>query len=161
VAQRFALVAAAGELATAYGLTGWGTGEAQRAVAACFAAWLEGRGTTKAAEPMAMLAQVRAFLSAHGESRFTRWDAPADGMRTVNRAGYVRSGADGPTYYVESEVFRAEICAGFDAGAVAKVLAEAGALELGGDGRPTCKKLLPDGRRCRVYVLTPGLWGDV
>jgi putative DNA primase/helicase len=97
VAQRFALVAAAGELATAYRLTGWETGEAQRAASACFTAWLTGRGTVQASEPGAMVEQVRAFLSAHGESRFTRWDAPADGVRTINRAGYVRSGSSGPT----------------------------------------------------------------
>jgi len=161
VAQRFALAAAAGELATVYGLTGWETGEAQRAASTCFAAWLAGRGTAGAAEPAAMLKQVRAFLSAHGESRFTGWDAPADGTRTINRAGYVRRGTNGPTYYVETEVFKREVCSGFDAGAVAKELAEAGALERGGDGRLTKKTLLPDGRNTRVYVITPGLWEEV
>jgi len=160
VAQRFALVAAAGELATAYGLTGWTTSEAERAALACFTAWLAGRGTDKPAEPVAMLAQVRSFLSAHGESRFTRWDTPADGARTINRAGYVRNGIDGPTYYVEAEAFKRELCSGFDAGAVAKALAEAGTLEAGGDGRLTRKALLPDNRRARVYVITPALWGD-
>lgn len=160
VAQRFALVAAAGELATVYGLTGWETGEAQRAAQACFAAWVAGRGTTEASEPLMMLEQVRAFLSMHGESRFTRWDAPADGVRTINRAGYVRSGSAGPTYYVEAEVFKREVCAGFDARAVATVLADAGALEAGGDGRFTKKTLLPDDRRTRVYVITPTLWVD-
>lgn len=160
VAQRFALVAAAGELATAFKLTGWATGEAQRASSACFRAWMDGRGTAGASEPAAMLEQVRAFLSAHGESRFTAWDAEAGDRATINRAGFRKDGTDGPTYYVESEAFKREVCAGFDAGAVAKVLAAAGALEVGGDGRLTCKPLLPDKRRARVYVITPALWGD-
>lgn len=159
VAQRFALVAAAGELASAYRLTGWQTDEARHAAQACFAAWLAGRGTAGASEPVAMLGQVRAFLSAHGESRFTRWDTPADGVRTINRAGYVRTGSDGPTYYVETEAFKRDVCSGFDHRAVEQALSNAGALDVGGDGRPTRKTALPDKRRTRVYVITPALWG--
>lgn len=159
VADRFAIIAAAGELATVLGLTGWNTGEAERAATACFRAWQDSRGTVGNAEPAAMLAQVRAFLEAHGESRFTRCNAPEDGQRTINRAGYRRTGEDGPTYYVEVGAFRNEVCRGFDSRAVAKVLADAGALETGGDGRDTRKMLLPDGRRARVYVILPSLWG--
>jgi putative DNA primase/helicase len=159
VAQRFALVAAAGELATTYRLTGWQTGEATRAASACFAAWLAGRGTAKASEPVAMLAQVRAFLSAHGEARFTDWHADDRSPRTANRAGFRKSGTDGPTYYVETEAFRREMCAGFDYHAVEKVLVDADALAAGGDGRATQKPRLPDGRSPRVYVITPALWG--
>lgn len=158
VAQRFALVAAAGELATAYRLTGWETGEAERAARACFAAWLAGRGTAGNAEPVAMLAQVRAFLESHGESRFTAWDAPPDGVRTVNRAGYRKASADGPVFYVEREVFRREVCSGFDAAAVARVMKDAGALIPENDGSLTRTERLPDSRRIRVYVIGHGLW---
>jgi len=160
VAERFALVAAAGELATVHHLTGWQTGEAERAAQTCFAAWLAGRGTTGAAEPAAMLEQVRGFLSAHGESRFTDWNAQPGDVRTINRAGYRRKGDDGPTYYVEPEAFKRDVCAGFDPRAVSKVLADAGALKLGGDGRDTVKTRLPDNRSARVYVVLPTLWGE-
>lgn len=160
VAERFALIAAAGELATALGLTGWATGEAERGATVCFCAWLGARGTTGNAEPAAMLGQVRAFLEAHGESRFTRWDANEDGQRTINRAGYRRTGEEGPTYFVELETFRREVCKGFDHRAVTLALVDIGALERGGDGRDTQKPRLPDGRRARVYVLTPALWRD-
>lgn len=44
VASRFALVAAAGEMATDFGITGWEKGEAYQAAIACFNAWLDGRG---------------------------------------------------------------------------------------------------------------------
>lgn len=158
VADRFALIAAAGELATAYKLTGWGTGEAEQAATACFRAWLASRGTAGNAETGAMVAQVRAFLEAHGESRFTRWDATDDAPRTINRAGYRKQGDAGPLYYVEREAFRREVCAGFDAVEVARVLADRGALAVGGDGRHTQKPRLPDGRSARVYVITPALW---
>lgn len=160
VAQRFALVAAAGELATVYRLTGWETGEAQRAALACFRSWLAARGTAGASEPAAMLDQVRAFLSAHGEARFTDWHADSRTPRTINRAGFRKNGNAGPTYYIECEAFRREVCAGFDTAAVVNALDGVGALEHGGDGRPTCKPLLPDGRRARVYIVTPALWGE-
>lgn len=161
VAQRFALVAAAGELATAFKLTGWATGEAQRAAAACFRAWMAGRGTPGASEPAAMLEQVRAFLSANGEARFTPWHGNSGDRVTINRAGFRKDGPDGPTYYVEREAFRREVCSGFDHGAVAKVLAGTGALELGSKGESTRPERLPDSRTTRVYVITPAVWSDV
>lgn len=164
VAQRFALVAAAGELATAQGLTGWGEGEAESAARTCFTAWLRARGTTGAAEPAAMLAQVRLFLEKHGEARFSPWrDSDADHKpRTINRAGF-RKGKDdegGLAYYVEREVFRQEVCEGLDAQQVARVLAHAGALRLGSGGEFTRKERLPDGHSARVYVILPELWMD-
>ena len=160
VADRFALIAAAGELATAWKLTGWATGEAERAAEVCFKAWLGARGTSGDAEPAAMLAQVRGFLEAHGEARFTRWDAPEDGARTVNRAGFRKHSDGGPTYYIDRECFRREVCAGFDHQAVARMLASRGAMELGSGGETTRKERLPDGRSVRVYVVAPALWGD-
>jgi putative DNA primase/helicase len=66
VAARFGLVAYAGELATQWKLTGW---EFEAVGAACryaFASWLERRGTAGAKEPMAMVAQVRAYIEEHG-----------------------------------------------------------------------------------------------
>jgi putative DNA primase/helicase len=158
VAQRFALVAAAGELATAFGLTGWPEGEAADAARACFSAWLASRGTAGNAEPAAMLSQVRAFMERHGESRFTAWEATADGPRTINRAGYRKAGNNGPTYYVTGEVFRREVCNGFDPKEVARVLIAAGALIAGSGGESTRKERLPDGTGARVYVIGPGLW---
>lgn len=160
VADRFALVGAAGELATAMKLTGWPEGEAARAADACFRAWIASRGGTDDGERVAMLSQVRAFLETHGESRFTRWDAGDEGQRTINRAGYRRQSDDGPTFYIEREAFRREVAAGYHHGAVARVLADAGALVLGSSGEATRKERLPDGRSCRVYVVGPALWGE-
>ena len=164
VALRFALAAAAGELATCKGLTGWPQGEADRAAQSCFAAWLRARGTDGAAEPATMLAQVRLFLAQHGESRFSPWrDADESHKpRTINRAGF-RKGKDdlgGLAYYVEAEVFRGDVCVGLDPRQVARTLALHGALRLDGDGGFTRRERLPDGRKARVYVILPELWGD-
>ena len=70
VANRFALIAAGGALATALGVTGWPEGEAERAAAICFQAWLSRRGGAGNREIDAGIAQVRAFIEAHGSSRF-------------------------------------------------------------------------------------------
>lgn len=160
VADRFALIAAAGELATSYGMTGWQAGEAINAGDVCFNAWLAARGTPGNSENAAMLAQVRAFLESHGESRFTPWDTPDEGARTINRAGFRRHGGDGPTFYVEREVFRTEIAKGFDHRAVASVLKLEGALSVGSGEEVTRKERLPDNRHVRVYVITSALWGE-
>lgn len=165
VAQRFAVVAAAGELATDKGLTGWPAGEAAAAARACFAAWLRARGTAGAAEPAAMVAQVRLFLAQHGESRFSPWRDSDESHkpRTINRAGFRKSKDDdgnGLAYYIEAEVFRAEVCAGFDYRQAARVLANMGALRLDSTGGFTRRERLPDGRQARVYVVLPELWDD-
>lgn len=159
VAQRFALVAAAGELATEYGLTGWAEGEAEGAAIACFRGWIAARGTAGAAEPAAMLAQVRRFLEAHGESRFTAW---SDERRaTINRAGFRRELADGTgtEFYVLPEVFRSEVCEGFDHRAVARALADAGALLRDADGAATRKERLPGMGNTRCLRILPAIWG--
>ncbi|WP_376897483.1 DUF927 domain-containing protein, partial [Aeromonas veronii] len=68
--NRFALVAAAGELATRLGVTGWPDGEALRAVRVCLKAWLAERGHLGNKEDAATLAQIRAFMRAHQYTRF-------------------------------------------------------------------------------------------
>ena len=158
VAQRFALIAAAGELATQKGLTGWPVEEAEQAARACFRDWLAARGTKGNAEPVNMLAAVRAFLEQHGESRFTPWDADDKTPRTVNRAGFRRDTQDGPVYYIEGEAFAREITKGFSAPAVARLLIEHGCMKADADGKSSRSERLPDGRKTRVHVITPKLW---
>jgi len=126
VARRFALVAAAGELATASGLTGWAAGEASSAARICFKAWLEGFGGTGSREERAFFAQVRAFFEAHGASRFAATTDDAE-PRVVNRAGFYRDRHTGEReFLVLPEVFRREVCAGFDSRAATRWLKEHG-----------------------------------
>jgi putative DNA primase/helicase len=95
VAGRFALVGAAGELATAWGITDWQPGEAMWAARKCFDAWLSRRGGQGNQEEKAMLRQVREFIRRKGESAFTDWDRPANDTDKhapgkPDRAGYRR-----------------------------------------------------------------------
>lgn len=157
VAQRLALIGAAGELATDAGLTGWTPGEASAAARRCFCDWLAARGTAGASEPAQMLAQVRRFLEAHGEARFAPMDG--DAPRTINRAGFRRETPDGDEFLILPEVFRAEVCQGHDPKSVARALSDAGALQMGADGTATRSERLPGIGKARVYRIGAAIWG--
>ncbi|EKZ97626.1 hypothetical protein D769_19253 [Cupriavidus sp. HMR-1] len=167
VVRRFVLVAAAGELATSYGLTGWETGEAERAVRACFDAWFEGFGGAGNREERALLSQVKAFIEANGASRFQpfrtseveceeTWGGSPNDTRIINRVGFVRIGAgDLREYIVLPESFKNDICKGFDPKMATRTLMENGWLKPDSDGKPQRKERLPGLNRARCYVLTP------
>jgi hypothetical protein len=82
-AARFAVVAAAGELATRLGITGWMEGESTAAVQKCFYAWLKARGTPGPLEEEMVLKQIRAFIQAHGTSRFQQLIKAKNGKNLV------------------------------------------------------------------------------
>jgi putative DNA primase/helicase len=157
VAGRFALIAAAGELARDYGILPWPERETLRAVGRCFDDWLTARGGTGASEEQQAITQVRAFIEAHGTSRF-EWvglDAPAEGTsgfsRIIHRVGFRRRTADGAwEYHVLPQAWRNEVCKGLNPRRVAEVLAAADYLMAGNeDGK--CRY---DVKR-RIYGDTP------
>ena len=168
-ASRFALVAAAGELAIRVGVVPWQAREASNAAARCFQDWLAGRGGTGAAETTAAISAVQRFIELHGESRFTRWgngqfDTDDNPQRaTVNRAGFRRAAADGGTeYFILPEVWKTEVCAGHDFVTVARALAAADMLKVASDGRLQTMNRLPGSAnpvRC-YHVLASIMGGD-
>jgi putative DNA primase/helicase len=168
VARRFALVAAALELAGEFDLTGWGDGEGTRAVCACFRDWIWQRGGAGDHEETAILAQVRAFFETHGESRFTDWyaakkveEGQEDDLRaTSNRVGFKqKTRMSGYVYFVLPEAFKNEICQGFNPDRAAQVLKEHGWIEPDSQGKSTQKPRLPGfGKPTRCYVFTPKMW---
>lgn len=161
-ALRFALVGAAGEIATVWGVTGWPQGIALHAAADCFKAWLAQRGGAGNQEAAAMLAQVRQFFELHGDSRFTEWDRAIDdhAPKTLNRAGFRRmvENSGQIEFYVLPEVFKSEVCKGHDHRAVARLLVDRGCLETEGRGH-TRKERLPGMGNTRCYRINGNLWG--
>ncbi|MGS3139735.1 DUF927 domain-containing protein [Aeromonas sanarellii] len=158
--NRFALVAAAGELATQLGVTGWPEGEAVRAVRVCLKAWLAERGHLGNKEDAATLAQIRAFMRAHQYTRFV--DVSDPNHRPANVVGYRRNPKHGTDDALEFWVDPSgwvEITSGRDAKKAAKLSAKAGYL-LGGAGRYQLLRPLPTGKRARVYVLTDLVLAD-
>ena len=78
LADRFALVAVAGEIATEAGVTGWPQGEAWRASVACFKSMLAVRpGGTGSGEREAMLSQVKRWLQS-SLGRLITWNRAVD-----------------------------------------------------------------------------------
>jgi uncharacterized protein (DUF927 family) len=129
-AQRFSLIAAAGELATEFGLTGWDRGEASESAARCLESWIAGRGTAGDAG----INQVRRFLEAHGASRFqairNQEEDLLENHVVQNRAGYVRKTSAGEVEFLMfPETFKNEVCVGFDYQRVARSLEARGLLE--------------------------------
>jgi putative DNA primase/helicase len=185
--RRFALIAAAGEMATTAGLTGWPPGEAIRAAHTCFNAWLTLRGGAGSSEKTNMLRQVRSFLEANGEGRFTYWHRASDDRvaKTLNKAGVRRMlnaegkpiktnsqhnaeygeamhPVDGESvsyeYFVLAETFKGEVCKGYDVQAVCAVLLEHGCLTVKEPGRFTIKTKLPGIGPSRCYSIPPTIF---
>jgi putative DNA primase/helicase len=107
VARRFALVAAAGEMATRAGITGWAKGAATAAVFVCFSAWIEARGGVGRAEERELLRRLRSFLQAN-EHRFEWWERAHDDRspKTLNRAGFRKRFYMGEAIESDSDVQR-------------------------------------------------------
>lgn len=156
VAERFAVVAFAGELASSCRITGWPKGEATQGVATCFKAWLQRRGGSGSADTDELLSRVRAFFEAHGESRLEPLRNPEGTAPVRDRVGFRRFDEVGLTeYLVLQEAFRRELCAGFDVRLAARTLAEAGWLKRSGDGRPSQAVRIPGLGAIRVFVFDP------
>ncbi len=165
-ADRFALVGAAGELATSWGLTGWPPGEAMQAARRCYEGWLSARGGAGDHESGSMLAQVRRFLEAHGEARFVDWNRPATkddhAPRVMNRCGYRRyDETDGPHWYIFPESFKAEVCKGHDWKTVSALLHQRGYLEVKASEQDrssyVTRHTLPGEGQRRVYHILPAI----
>lgn len=190
VATRFALVGLAGELASAAGITGWEPDEAINAAKACYEAWLDDRGGSGNSEEMAMVRQVRQFFEADGAARFTWMHRMADdhAPATMKRAGVrqlksndgvpIESDRDHMTqfgdkispedaaytetdFFVFSQVFKQEVCKGFNYMTVARLLAKKGVLVHAGsvkDRRLTVRKRVPAMGSIYLYHITSAIF---
>ena len=153
VCGRFGVVAAAGELATEWGILPWEIGEATKAAAICFRAWLSERGGIGAGEDQAAIRQVRAFFEQHATSRFPEI---RDELRTINRCGWRRRDGAGWEFLVLPEAWKSEVCRGIDGEVAAKALADRRLLKREGKNL-TCKVTIPEHGRPRVYVVSGAL----
>lgn len=157
--NRFALVAAAGELATRLGVTGWPEGESVRAVRVCLKAWLAERGHLGNKEDAATLEQVRGFVTAHQYTRFADW-FNAD-HRPANMVGFRKVESDGVSFFVLPPGW-AEITKGRDPKRAAHLCLEAGYLLASKDKKrlQRLSRLPGMGKAVRVYVLTERVLAD-
>lgn len=189
VGRRFALLAVAGELAAAAGVTGWPQGEAERGVRACFNAWLASRGGIGDAEENSMLRQVQRLLEERGASSFAwvhrvgddRAPNPTDRWgfrRLVDSNGKAITPASGGNdeysracdvldsegteveYFVLPEAFRGKLCEGFDPVTVARLLVKRGHLMPEPGGRLDRKEYIKGHGPARVYRIKASILAD-
>jgi putative DNA primase/helicase len=129
VAKRFAIVAAAGEMATGAGITGWQAGQATTAVMTCLDNWLDNYGRDGEHEQRQIIKHIQAFIEQHGSSRFEPRHSHkcADfEPKTSNRVGYrnIKTG----DYYFLMNTFDMQVCPPFNSKAVLQVLDDANLL---------------------------------
>ena len=131
VAQRFALIAAGGEIAARAGILPWERGVAVASAGKVFEDWLRARGGSAPAEERQAIEALRSFLQAHGQSRFiAAWGYDEDKRAVHNLAGF-RQQPDsngGWDYYVNSAAWK-EVCAGMDPRRTAAILVAKGYIE--------------------------------
>ncbi|MCW8088039.1 DUF927 domain-containing protein [Sabulicella glaciei] len=163
-AHRFALVAAAGELATGAGVLPWEPDEASRAALACFKAWRAARaGGDGPAEAAAAVDAVRHFIELHGQSRFVALsEAEGSEARNVDkraavmsRAGWCKRDKDGtPRYLIFPQVWARDVVPGHDPEAAARAVLKAGFLIAQGSGRLQRAERVPgEAGSLRFYVV--------
>jgi uncharacterized protein (DUF927 family) len=176
VARRMSLIAAAGELASMFGVLPWPEGEAMNAAATGLRAWIKARGGTGAGEDTQAIAAVRRFIEQHGESRFSllqpagrndpdaadaaATEGGADDHETITtrltiyRAGYRRTGPDGGLFLIFPEQWRTEVCRGLDPDRAAAALSAAGFLEKGEGRNWPRKQRIPGIGTTRLYTVS-------
>jgi uncharacterized protein (DUF927 family) len=154
VAKRFAIVAAAGEMATLAGITGWQAGQATTAVMTCLDNWLDNYGRDGEHEQRQIIEHIKAFIEQHGSSRFQPCHIHMHQdfeTKITNRAGY--HNYDTGEYYFSTSTFD-EVCSPFSKSKVLQVLDEVGLLNVTESDRKTCRVPLPFKKnRSRVYAV--------
>lgn len=149
VAQRFGLLAAAGELAVEFGVLPWPAGEPTTAARICFEAWLAARGGDGPAEIDDAIELLRATI----ERDTSRFQDIRCKRAVTQRLGFIRSGDDETEYLIQRESWRA-LMAGRDASRLARELADRGILKRDGEGRANRHERLPGQKKPeRVYVV--------
>jgi putative DNA primase/helicase len=151
VANRFSLVAFAGELAIRLGIVPWPAGAVLTAAQRLFVAWLDQRGGVEPAEIRAGIEQVRKFIEQYGSSRFD----PLEGTdRPVHdRLGWRRGLGSEQEWLIPPQVWKDPVCRGHNPTLVARALADRGML-VRGEGNNLARNEWVEGRSRRVYVLT-------
>lgn len=154
VAKRFALVAAAGEMAQHFGIVPWQPGEAFEACARLFGEWLRARGHSGNQEIEDGIEQVRRTIERDGSARFQPWDDPTKQVR--DRLGFVRLTdpiGGQRTFYIYPNSWK-EICSPCDPAVIAKAMIQRGLMERDQEGRLNHNVRLPgSSKTTRVYVL--------
>lgn len=156
VADRFAVIALAGEMAIAYDLLPWSPGTALADCQLLYGEWLSRVGGGNA-EDRQILAGILDFIDKHGSSRFSNVEDQTPDSKVFNRAGYWEVVGTKRLYLFNKSALT-EAAHGHGLARVVKALEGAGALakhDTDRDSRKTKKYRLPAGGSARLYVIDP------
>jgi uncharacterized protein (DUF927 family) len=153
VADRFAVIALAGEMAIAYGLLPWAPGSALTDCQLLYGEWLSRVGSGNA-EDRQILAGIADFIAKHGSSRFSNVNASEDDTKVFNRAGYWELSM-GKRLYLFNKPALIEAAHGHGLPRVVKALEGANALADHNNERKMKNYRLPGGGQERLYVIDP------
>jgi len=143
-AERFGIVAAAGEIASAADVTGWQKGDATKAAKVCFDAWLNRRGGIGSHEEREIIQRVAETLTKHA----ARFESNTISGTAINRLGFIM----GNEYALPVPGFK-EMMKGFDEKLAAQVLEKNGIIKHA-IGKELPRKALPGLGRQRCYTIS-------
>lgn len=124
VAESFALVAYAGELATYFNITGWGEGVAENAVIVCFKAWLDEFDTGRPKEEQAIIDNALTILT-QKQAGFI----PLNEERVPpEHIGWISNNNQQQEFLVYTQSYKDYFCLGKKPKLVDRVLREVGVL---------------------------------
>ena len=153
VADRFAVIALAGEMAIAYDLLPWAPGSALADCQLLYGEWLSRVGSGNA-EDRQILSGILDFIAKHGSSRFSDVNASVDDARVINRAGYWDLSM-GKRLYLFNKPALIEAAHGYGFNRVIKALEGAGVLASRDSERNAKNYRLPGSGQLRFYVVDP------
>lgn len=156
IADRFAVMALAGELATEWGFTGWPADTAANACKQLFSEWLAESGSGNL-EDRQILRAIREYIEEFGDSRFTdiaRANQP--GQPTLNqRSGYYELGITDEKTYLFSSTGLQRAAPNHGTRQIISALIEAGALTKTDKGSPSKTIRVPGHGPARFYFVNP------
>ena len=153
VADRFAVIALAGEMAIAYGLLPWTPGSALADCQLLYGEWLSRVGSGNA-EDRQILAGILEFIDKHGSSRFSDVDDTTPDTKVFNRAGYWELVGTKRLYLFNKSAL-VEAAHGYGLTRVVKALEGAGVMARHDSERKAKNYRLPGGGQGRLYVVDP------
>lgn len=151
VAERFAIVALALELAVDAGLLPMVRSEATNSMVELFKGWL-GSHSKGLNENGQILKLIKDFIDRHGGSRFQSTEAGTGEVR--DRAGYWEATACGRIYMFTRGGLE-EAAKGFELDRVVRALDSVKAIAKRDKGRAQASKRLPDKSRAKLYWINP------
>jgi putative DNA primase/helicase len=154
VLKRLAIIAAGGELAVEFGLTGWEKGAAMMGVSKCFRDWLIARGGVGNYEELRALKHIYMFFS-NNSYRFENWDTVLD-KDVAEQASFKKFDRQGNIeFFVNRSLFDKEISIGHDPTLLAQLCIKKGLLLPSTDNKSTRSETVSINRvTARYYRFT-------